>query len=365
MASSRRLPTPHLIERLLRRPESFDLVQAVRILERRQRMAAHSTDETHWQRSAVFGLREDVNLDAVRFTSSVTVRYPTSSISRAVPGGEENKPTRLTIDLFGLIGPLGVLPYGYTEKAIESLHARNLGYTAFLDIFQNRAVTLFYRAACKYRIAVARERARPETPDTFTTVLRSLAGIGTPATSNRLSVPDDTILHNAGLFVSRARTMPGLEGLLMSELNRKVSVEPFLGGWLPIAEDEQSRLPGPGLPDGTHCALGSSAMVGARAWVAQDAFRLVVGPVDAAGLKALLPGGLECTRVVDLVRLYCGLEFDFDLNVIVKAESVPAARLARGDDDPEAARLGQTAWMLSSPSPVNRHDAVIPIGRLG
>jgi type VI secretion system protein ImpH len=67
----------------------------------------------------------------------------------------------------------------------------------------------------------------------------------------------------------------------------------------------------------------------------------------------------------DLVQLFCGLEFKFDVNVLVKAAAVPAARLCVGDDDPGGARLGQLSWVLSAPSPVDRDDATFIIGNLG
>jgi hypothetical protein len=39
-----------------------------------------------------------------------------------------------------------VLPFSYTSLVADSLHANNPGLKAFVDLFQHRAVTLFYGA---------------------------------------------------------------------------------------------------------------------------------------------------------------------------------------------------------------------------
>ena len=48
----------------------------------------------------------------------------------------------------------------------------------FLDIFNHRMLSLFYRAWEKYRFAIAYERRDPEQPDPVTHVLLHLIGIG-------------------------------------------------------------------------------------------------------------------------------------------------------------------------------------------
>ncbi len=363
MARSRRLSTATVIERLIAEPQSFDFIQAVRVLERLRRRRRAAADALPDARTAVDGI-EEVHLDTVRFVSEAMLTYPIGAVTKADMPDPEG-PMRLTVALFGLIGPMGVLPQGYTNLATESLHKKNPAFTAFLDIFQHRAAAHFYRASTKYRLAISHERRSPKQADAFTAVLRSLVGLGFPAMHHRLAVSDDTILHYAGMFSGTVRSLSDLEALLVHELTHPVSILPFVGGWLSVAPDEQTHLPSAGVPQGLHCQLDSSAMLGSRAWVAQDCFRVVIGPIDQAGLHDLLPGGTEFCRIVDLVRLYCGMEFDFEINVLIKAAAVPAARLAQGDTDTDAARLGRTGWILSAPSPVDRSDAIFPADDLG
>lgn len=361
MAGSGGLSPSPLIRALLEAPEAFDLVQAIRLIEGDARARLHLEDEEF-----AADAPEDriVGLTSARFVSDQDLKFPTAAVTQARAPRTGNAP-ELTVSLFGLLGPLGVLPYAYTEHAIEAHHANNDALRAFFDIFQHRAVTLFYRASSKYRIAVSSEQHDPDAnskPDAFTSALRGVTGLALPSTANRLAFSDRTVLHHAGIFSGEVRSLTSLEALLTSELEVPVTIIPFVGEWVEVPPQEQTRLGG--LDDGLHAQLGTSAMAGSRSWVAQQHFRIHVGAVDAQTLDALLPSGPLSGLIADLVELVCGFEFSFDLNVTVQADAVPAARLAAGPQDTGGARLGQTAWILSAPSPVDRSDAIFSVGRI-
>lgn len=334
-----------MIEALLANPRRFDLVQAVRLIEA--------------EAAARNGAAAD---DPVRFIGEVSLRYPEAAISDA--RRMEDGRVRLTVALMGLMGPQGVLPFSYTTHAIQSRHQNDEALNDFLDIFQHRAVRLFCAAARKYRIALAQSR-RQEQGGTFTTVLESLAGLGFSSMHGRMEVDHGALLGSAGLLSAQARPMAGLQSMLTQALGEPATIHPFVGTWVTLPAEERTRLGGAMEPQGQHARLGGGAMLGDRAFVAQQNFRIEIGPVDRARLHALLPGTPDAARVRDLVELYCGLEFSFDLNVKVAAAEVPAARLAAGPDDDGAARLGQTAWLLDGPSPIPRHDALFRPGTLG
>jgi len=371
MAGARGFSHSPVIAALIRAPHSFDLTQAVRVIEAVCRLPDTQSvgdGDAGWDADGVTAADDprDFGFSGIsaRFISDTTLRYPGAAITRARQRSP-SEPLEITVSTFGLIGPLGTLPYSYTTHAIEGLREQDEGMRAFIDIFNHRAVSLFCRASAKYRLVLAHEGRRHDAPDDFTLGLKSLTGIGTPLLADRLAVPDDLVLHNAGLFSSQRRSLAALEALVSSELGQPVRVEPFTGGWVDVPALEQTRLGGADAFEGQHASLDSSAMLGGRAWVAQHHFRIHVGPADEEDLLALLPGGHRAMLIRDLVQLFCGLEFQFDVNVLVKAASVPAARLCAGADDPGGARLGQLSWVLSAPSPVDRDDATFIIGNLG
>ncbi|MEH3148782.1 MAG: type VI secretion system baseplate subunit TssG [Methylobacterium frigidaeris] len=353
MASPRRRPTGSLIERLTGAPHAFDFVQALRLIEAGGGLAD--------DRSGAPGeARPDAARPGARFVTETRLRYPHATLTAARLDGAA---LRVTVSGFGLLGPVGVLPYSYTSLVAGSLHANNPGLKAFIDLFQHRAVTLFYGAASKYRIVISDDRKRRGEPDRFGDALAHLTGLGLPSLRGRLAVPDETILHFAGLFASKARTVAGLETILADALDAPVRVVPLVGRWLAVAESEQTRIGGGEgrRARGQHGVLGSSAMVGTRTWSVQSNFRVVVGPVGPERIAPLLPGGRDAGTVADLVGLYGGLEYEVDLNLVIRAAAVPRARLAPASGDDGDVRLGQTAWLLAAESPVDRDDAVFTL----
>lgn len=364
--------TDTLIERLKAAPHAYDFVQAVRLMEVRGWLGDLSPDPANsGERLARPGPGTSASAGTtVRFVCDTRLRYPHAMVTQ-VSEASAGDQLQLTVSGFGLLGAVGVLPYSYTTLVADTLHANNPALKAFIDMFQHRAVELFYGAASKYRIVINFERHLRGQPDCFAHTLASLTGIGLPELRNRLTLEDQTLLHFAGLFASKARTIAGLEALLGNTLNAPVRVIPLVGHWLPVDESEQTRIGGgrgdgscgPHLP-GQHSQLGSTALIGARVWSVQNNIRIVIGPISAARIIPLLPGGRDARMMTDIINIYCGLEFEFDVNLVIEAASAPRARLAAASEEAteiSATRLGQTAWLMAGPSLTDRDDAVFRI----
>jgi len=113
-------------------PTAFEFFQAVRLLERAR---------GGQRRVGGFGDPDD---EVARFSAHPSTAFPASEIQALeLPPGA---PARLSVNFLGLIGPLGVLPYHYTLLVVERLRARDRALQAFLDIFNHRITSLFYRA---------------------------------------------------------------------------------------------------------------------------------------------------------------------------------------------------------------------------
>src|SRR5262249_10829874 len=149
----------------------------------------------------------------------------------------------------------GVLPIHYTELLLR-LHRGEKGAEQealrfWLDLFNHRFTSLFYRAWQKYRFYIPYERGEHALaePDPFTRALFSLVGLGQPSLRNRLRVSrrhaedgargereevlarveDLVLLYYGGLLAHRPRCAASLEALLGDYFQRPVQVRQFQG----------------------------------------------------------------------------------------------------------------------------------------
>ena len=96
--------------------------------------------------------------------------------------------------------------------------------------------------------------------------------------------------------------------------------------------------------------LGTGAVAGERIPDRQSRFRLVIGPLDLLGYLRLTPqgsaGGQDLPALVELVRSFVGLEYEWEVELLIHARAAPPCQL--GDD----AQLGWSSWMGQSPESV-------------
>ncbi len=361
MADSGREPSADLIQELLKTPQDFEFFQAVRIIERMV------IETSGGQRTSVGG-DGDADGECLRFRTLASLCFPPGQIAAVTTtrrpaqsetteqasiadqrSALERTPTfEMTVPFMGLTGPGGVLPQHYTSMIIERSHFRNKDYAIqeFFDLFNHRAISFFYRAWEKYRFPFAYERCLRDgirQDDQFTSSLLSLVGLGMVTLRERFPFADQTILAYGGLFASATRTAVGLEQIISDCFRIAAVVEQFVGQWLQLAPENQSCLPSRANVFGQNLQLGEEAVVGMCAWDVQFRFRVVLGPLTHDEFLTLLPGGIQLQAIAELVRFYAGINRDFDIQLILKKEDVPACQLSA--DDNNEPRLGWTTWL--------------------
>ena len=356
MAATRRTSSDSVIDRLVEEPERFPLFQAVRLLEQAARVGAASPAD------ADEPVGQDVrpSREVVRFRAATGLTFPSSDLQRVTVAPDQDpaegdealtqtqirrrpgpQQPELSVNVLGLTGPSGVLPQGYSEILVRSLRERSVAMRDFFDMFNHRAVALFYRAWVKYRMPFAFERNAGRGDDGIAAFLAGLVGLGHGRARNRHAAADEAFLHYAGVFAHWPRSIAGLEAMLADYLDRPVQADQFCGKWLKLPPDVQTRLAGPGRPGHENCQLGVSALAGVRAWDVQGTIRLRIGPVKGSLFRDLLPGGTAFNRLRDLVRMYLGLEYSCLLRLTVAREAIPEMAFDG------SARLGLNCWLIS------------------
>lgn len=250
----------------------------------------------------------------------------------SVVHGSQGVP-RLMQRIFGLLGSNGALPLHLTEFTRErAMHHGDPVLQRFLDTLTHRFTLLFYRAWAEAQPVLSLDRPGDKR---FVNRLGALVGIGLPTLQDRDALPDISKLHFSGRLSRQVRDADGLLAWCRSEFNVPLRVEQWCGHWMPLARAERSRL---GQRSGA--TLGRSAVLGASVWDVQHKFRITLGPLSLAQYRRFLPGGADLLRLRSLVRHWVGLEFAWDVRLILRRQEVPRWQL--GKASPQG--LGHSSW---------------------
>ena len=328
------------IEPVLRKtPQEFEFFQAVRLLERVQ-------PDAEPVGSFVTPARE-----AVRFSVNPSLAFPASRI-QDLDWPEDRRPV-VIINFMGLYGPSATLPLYYTELILERLRAKDHGIRAFLDIFNHRAISLFYQAWEKYRFPIAYERGER---DRFTHHLLDLIGLGTAGLQDRQDVPDESLVYYAGLLSLEPRSAVALEQVISDYFDVPAHVEQFVGAWHELDPATQTQF----LSASTYSEqLSWGAIVGDEIWDQQSGVRICLGPLSIRQYLDFLPNGTAYKPLQALARFFGGNEIDFEVQLILKRDEVPPCELGQTGD--AAPQLGWVTWAASRPLPENPGDTILRI----
>jgi type VI secretion system protein ImpH len=306
----------------------FEFFQAVRLLER-----------IFPERKPVGRLGTAPGEEVVRFRTRQSLNFPASQIdqlqrSADATDGDGELPPQMTVSFMGMTGPMGVLPTHYTELAADRARYKDTALWEFLDLFNHRMISLFYRAWEKYRLPVAYERREA---DRFTEYLFDIIGLGTRGLHNRLALRDEGLLLYGGLIAQRPHSAGAVAAILGDRFRVPARVEQFTGQWLRIEEDSITRL------GAANSILGVSAIVGTRVWDVQSKFRVRFGPLTLRQFANLIPSGEDFEPATKLARFLAGAEFDFDVQLTLKADEVPSTVLTTHAK--RRPMLGWTTWL--------------------
>ncbi len=324
---------------MLQEPYRFDFFQAVRLLER------------FFPERRPVGKFEKPASEVVRFGAHASLAFPPSQIQSME--WDTGGPARMTVNFMGLTGPEGVLPLPYTALMVERLRASDLSPRDFLDIFNHRVVSLFYQAWRKYRFDVAYERGER---NRFARQLLSLVGLGTEGLGGRQAISDDSAVYYAGLLAQRPRSAQALRQILADYFEVPVEIEQFAGGWYSLDPENQCCFTG-SASDSER--LGFGAVVGDAIWDQQSRVRIVLGPLGLREYSSFLPDGQCWEPLRSWLRFFSNDEFDFEVKLILKRESVPRCEL--GVEGATGPRLGWVSWVTSVPLEDDPGDAVLAL----
>jgi type VI secretion system protein ImpH len=326
------------IEQILREDAcSFEFFQAVTLLQRLRN-----------DRKPV-GRFSNPQDEAVHFRVNNALAFPASQIQKI--DWPDDAPPQMTVNFMGQTGPMGVLPYCYTELILERLRAKDRTLQSFLDIFNHRLISLFYRAWEKYRFPVT---CYLGDEDLFTHHLLDLIGLGTPGLQDRQVIPDDGLLHYVALLGEQSRSPSGLEAILRDYFEVPAEIEQFAGAWYRLDRDSLCWMKE---DDRESQQLGRGAVVGDEIWDQQSRVRIKLGPLTLSQYCDFLPDGTAFDVLKAIVKFFSNDEIDFEVQLVLKREEVPGCDIGYEGDAPP--RLGWVTWMKSVPLDRDPGDTIL------
>lgn len=258
--------------------------------------------------------------DPVRFQPWPGMGFPVSEL-RMVETDEDypDRPPVVRTTFLGLYGVDAPLPGAY----LDDISQKREGYealTAFLDIFNHRITTQYYRIWRKY--------AYPATfaaggADNTSQCLLGLVGLGIPGTAQQIPTPISRFLALLGTMRLPTRNAEGIRALV-NLLAGETDVTVTEHDRVKVAITERS-----GLGAGDSVRLSQRATLGKSA--ADGNSRVLVSlrtssPVEASGW---LPGGQLHTDLLVLMRVYLGYRSDARLRLTVPVSLLPDPRLGQ------------------------------------
>jgi type VI secretion system protein ImpH len=325
---------------LLDEPFRFEFFQAVRLLEK------------------IYPEKMSVGRDAlpheevVRFRSRPTLEFPASEVHEIKVSDDEfndAKKLEIFVNFIGMVGAIGVLPTHYTELVAERVRYKDTSLWAFLDIFTHRSISQFYRAWEKYRFPIQYERGN----DDFTNYLFDFIGLGTKGLRNRLNLNDESLLPYAGLIIQKPHSVGSLEQIIGDYYGVPAKIQQFHGQWIDLDEESLTKV---GVENSR---LGHSTIIGKRVWDTQSKFRMKLGALSFLEFQAFLPNGTAHKSAVSIIKFMTGVEFDFDIQLKLKAKEVPSTILTtRAKRRP---MLGWSSFLKTKPFTHDDEQVVMQI----
>lgn len=274
--------------------------------------------------------------DLIRFRPHPGMGFPVSEL-KALECDRDHpeRPPTVRTTFLGLYGVDSPLPTSY----LDDIAQRREGHEAveeFLDIFNHRIMTQFYRVWRKYSYPASFEAGGT---DETSQRLLGLIGLGIPGTAKNIATPVSrflALLSNMRMPTRTAEGVIALVDLLSSETTASVRLHyPRTIAIKPLRFGDKTPL-------GLRPVLGHSAKE------VNSMFELQLYTENPAEAQAWLPGGQLSEDLLVLLRVYLGWRVDARILLTLPRHILPPARLHTSSDGGFRGQLGYTTVMRSA-----------------
>lgn len=254
--------------------------------------------------------------DPLRFRPDPGMGFPAGELkSIEMDGPQATVRTRL-LGLYGVDSPL---PTAY----LDDIALRREGHEAleaFLDIFNHRIFTQFYRIWRKYSYPATFEAGGH---DETSQCLLGLIGLGIPGTAERIATPMSRFLALLGVMRLPTRNAEGIIALVkLLAPNTRARVTAHWPRKIILAQPARLSRRRP-------TGLAQRAPLGRVGHDANSELRLALSTEDQEEARGWLPGGALRSDLLVLLRVYLGWRCTARLQLSLPVRCLAPAALGR------------------------------------
>ena len=256
--------------------------------------------------------------DPVRFRPDPGMGFPASEL-KAIETADPERPPTVRTRVLGLYGVDSPLPTAYLDDITQRREGHE-ALEAFLDIFNHRIFTQFYRVWRKYSYPASFEAGGK---DATSQCLLGLIGLGIPGTAQQIATPVSRFLALLSVMRLPTRNAEGIVALVkLLAPNTTARVVPHLPQKVLLEQPASLSYSQP-------VSLSQGTPLGSVGHDANSQLLLALFTDDPAEAGGWLPGAQLHNDLLVLLRVYLGWRCTAKLQLSLPVRSLPKAELGR------------------------------------
>ncbi|MBN2717186.1 MAG: type VI secretion system baseplate subunit TssG [Deltaproteobacteria bacterium] len=275
--------------------------------------------------------------EAIRLLPNNSLGFPAADLNRIKVEEDSTPAEKWTIfqNFLGLYGPNSSAPIFIAEAVNQCIDEED-PLREFLDIFNHRVTSLYYRALKKSNL-LSTVSTLSDNP--VSNILHAMMGHDYTSDIKDWQVNPGKLLKYCSAFASGNRNPSSLEKLVEEYFSlQDVQVVPFARRRIKVPPDNQGRI------SAIHqeTALGESFILGEFVEDIAGQFILRIKMPSMHTFKQFQPGEHKYKELLFLVNMYLQYRLGFTLEFILPTKEVQSIKVS---SDLPSGKLGQSAWM--------------------
>ncbi|QGU89179.1 type VI secretion system baseplate subunit TssG [Erwinia sorbitola] len=274
-----------------------------------------------------------IGADAVRFRPHPGMGFPAGEFKRLEFPEIAGDPVTARVTFMGLYGVESPLP----GACIDDIAQRRDGYDAvtdFLDIFNHRLITQYYRIWRKYSWPASFEEGGKDKTSQY---LLSLAGLGLKGSARNIATPISRFLALSGIMRLPTRTSEGIHAIVrLLAPDTDAEIIPHDAVRVALQQPLTMSVSQPAL-------LAYRPVMGSHATDVNHQVHLRLTTRNQQEAMSWLPGEQLHTDLLALLAVYLGARLDVRMTLTLARELLPDAALSCMGNS--RVLLGRTAVM--------------------